>query len=751
MSTWRQAVPALIGFVVLWSLPADPAYRGYDPASARIEQEWESRFQAIPDPDSLREWMRRMSARPHHLGSPYDRDNALWIRDRMRSWGLESVLDSYQVLFPSPRERVVELVAPTRYRARLQEPPVPGDPTSSQTREQLPPYNAYSVDGDVTAPLVYVNYGIPADYDSLERRGISVKGAIVIARYGRSWRGIKPKVAAEHGAVGCIIYSDPEDDGYHAGIVYPEGPYRPANGVQRGSVMDMPLYPGDPLTPGRGAVAGAERLRREEAPTITKIPVLPIGYQDAQPLLAALDGPAAPRSWQGGLPMTYRIGPGAARVHLKVQSDWRLVPLYNVITTIRGSTAPDEWVIRGNHHDAWVNGAQDPGSGQVALLEEARAMGRLLAAGWKPRRTIVYASWDGEEEGLLGSTEWVESRARELGARAVAYFNTDVSGRGFFGAGGSHSLERFINEVARDVKDPETGLSIWKRAQLARIAESDNAKDRAEARSRADLRIDPLGSGSDYTPFLQHLGIASLDLGFGGEDGGGIYHSAYDDFHWFTRFSDTAFVYGRALAQTVGTAVLRLADAPVLPFEFGNQVETFRQYGAELKELLTERQNAARERNRQLAEGVFAAVADPREPRSAPPAREPVPYLNFAPLDNALDRLELVARSYESALDSATASLGGRQDLAAINALLIETERALTDTIGLPGRPWFRHQIYAPGFYTGYGVKTMPGIREGIEQAQWKVAEESVERIAARLAALSEVIERAGKALRRGP
>src|SRR5690349_11626785 len=601
--------------VLLLGLAPSPAddLRGFTAESAKAQREWEAKFRAIPSPDSLREYMRRLSARPHHVGSPYDKDNAEWILAKFNSFGLDAHIETFDVLFPTPKERLVELVAPTTFRAKLQEPAVPGDPTSSQQAEQLPTYNAYSIDGDVTAPLVYVNFGVPADYERLERMGVSVKGAIVIARYFGSWRGIKPKVAAEHGAVGCLIYSDPREDGYTQGAVYPQGPWRPKDGVQRGSVMDMPLYPGDPLTPGVGATKDAKRLPIDQAQTITKIPVLPISYGDAQPLLAALAGPVAPEEWRGGLAITYHIGPGPGKVHLRVKSDWSLKPLYDVIARIPGSAAPDEWVIRGNHHDAWVNGAEDPISGQVTLLEGARAYGQLLKQGWRPRRTIIYAAWDGEEPALLGSTEWVEAHADELAQKTVAYLNTDTNGRGYLGMAGSHSLQRFINDVARDIEDPETKLSVWKRAQLRAIADAPSADRRREIRGEPDLRIGALGSGSDYSPFLQHLGIASLNLGYGGEDGGGIYHSIYDDFTWYTKFDDTSFVYGRALAQTVGTAVMRLADADVLPYEFTGLAATVGRYGKEVEKLLDDEREQTTERNRELDDGVFTATADPRE------------------------------------------------------------------------------------------------------------------------------------------
>ena len=730
-------------FALAPATAGDGPIRGFSAQASRVQVEWEKKFRAVPSRDSLRSYMRHLSARPHHLGSPYDKANAEWLRERLASWGWDAKLETFHVLFPTPLERVVELVAPTRFRARLNEPEITGDPSTSQQSEQLPTYNAYSIDGDVTAPLVYVNYGIPEDYDSLASRGISVKGAIVIARYGVSWRGIKPRLAAEHGAVGCIIYSDPRDDGYHGGDVYPNGPFRNSNGVQRGSVMDMPLHPGDPLTPGVGAVEGAPRRALPDAATLTKIPVLPISYGDAQPLLAAITGSIAPRSWQGGLPITYHIGPGPARVHLKLRFDWKTVPVYDVIARMTGSTHPDQWIIRGNHHDAWVNGAEDPISGLVALLEEARALGELHRQGWRPARTLVYAAWGGEEQGLLGSTEWAEHHAEELSRKAVAYLNTDSNGRGFLGMGGSHSLERFMNDVARDITDPETGLSVWKRMQLRAIQTGD-ANGRSEARSRGDLRLDALGSGSDFTPFLQHLRVASLNLGFGGSDDGGIYHSIYDDFRWYTSFSDTNFAYGQALSQTVGTAVMRLAGAQLLPFEFTRQADTYTRYLDELKRLVTAKQDEVKEQRLQLEEGVFAATNDPKQPGTPPPAPddEDPPHLNFAPLENAIADLSRAAEDYDRALkkiDSDSSALD-RRELRRVNQMMLESERALGQQTGLPGRPWFRHLIYAPGFHQGYGVKTMPGIRESIELGHWPDADREIERVAAAIRATAALV-----------
>src|SRR5580658_7239184 len=649
---------------------------------AADSSQWEEKFRAIPSPQNLREYMQRLSARPHHVGSPYDKDNAEWLLAQLKSWGLDVKIENFDVLFPTPKERVIEMVEPTKFTAKLEEPAVSVDPTSNQQSEQLPVYHAYSSDGEATAPLVYVNYGIPADYEQLDRMGISVSGAIVIARYGQSWRGIKPKVAAEHGALACIIYSDPRDDGYFVNDVFPDGPERPRDGAQRGSVMDMVLYPGDPLTPGVGATPDAKRLPISEAKTLTRIPVLPMSYGDAQPLLAALKGPVAPADWRGALPITYHVGPGPARVHMRLKFNWDTKRLYDVIVRIPGSEYPDEWVIRGNHHDAWVNGAADPLSGAVAEMEEARGLSELLKQGWKPKRTIIYCFWDGEEEGLLGSTEWAETHAADLQQHAVAYINSDGNGRGFLNVQGSHSLENFVNGVMKDIQDPETKLTVWKRSQLQRI-ERAPAAGKGEARRRADLRIGALGSGSDYTAFLDHLGVASINLGFGGEGGGGgVYHSIYDDFYWYTHFADTEFVYGRALSQTAGTAVIRLADAGLLPFQFGDFADTVRNYIDELKKLDSDQRAQIVERNREIEEGVFAAVADPLKP-SVPPSKDPVPpHLNFAPLENGIEALTLSAQRYDAATRR---PLSTRLDVLAktVNPKLIESERRLTDSAGL--------------------------------------------------------------------
>ncbi len=698
---------------------------GFSAQGSQTEREWENKFKAIPQTENLRAYMKHLSAYPHHVGSPYDKANAEWILSKFKQWGLDAHIETFHVLFPTPKERKVELVAPTHFTASLREPTVPVDPTSNQQAQQLPTYNAYSIDGDVTAPLVYVNYGIPSDYKKLAHMGISVKGAIVIARYGMSWRGIKPKVAAEHGAVGCLIYSDPEGDGYFRGDVFPKGAYRPSEGVQRGSVDDIVQYTGDPLTPGVGATQNAKRLPLKDVKVLTKIPTLPLSYADAKPLLAALEGPVAPNAWRGALGMTYHVGPGPAKVHLVVKSNWDVKPIYDVIAKIPGSVDPGEWIIRGNHHDAWVNGADDPISGQVSLLEEARAFGELLKQGWKPKRTIIYCAWDGEEPALMGSTEWAEEHARELEQHAAVYINSDSNSRGYLFVEGSHTLEKFINGVAKDIQDPEKKISVWQRGWDMRIRKAKSAAERSELRSRADLRIGAMGSGSDYTPFLQHLGIASLNLGYGGEGGGGIYHSIYDDFYWYTHFDDTTFVYGRALAQTVGTAVMRLADADLLPLDFSDFTDTVRTYVEQLKTLANNQRAQSKELNEEIREGVFSATSDPRKTYVAPQPEDIPPYLNFAPLDNGVAALERSTEKYNHALAAAGRHGAGalaHASLRQVNQELIESERKLTSPQGLPGRPWYKHEIYAPGMYTGYGVKTLPAVREAIEQRQWSQA-----------------------------
>jgi N-acetylated-alpha-linked acidic dipeptidase len=671
---------------------------GYSPASSQIELDFEQKIRAIPRSDNIKANMTQLAAEPHHLGSPRQKQLSQWLVSTLRSYGLDAQIEQFDVLFSTPAERKLELVSPGSYVAQLKEPALADDPTSGQ-QGQLPPYLAYVADGDVTAPLVYVNNGELEDYQQLDKMGISVRGAIVIARYGSGWRGIKVQLAADHGAVGALIYSDPHEDGFFQGDVYPKGPYRPPQGVQRGSAMIMQYYGGDPETPGWGSTPGARRLPRNQVQTLQKIPALPISYGDAEPLLSALEGPVAPVPWRGALPLTYHVGPGPARVHLAVKSNYQVTPAYDVIVRIPGSTFPDEWIVRANHYDAWVNGAADPVSGASAQLEEARALGEMLKQGWRPKRTVMYAFWDGEEQGWLGSTEWAETHATDLTVKGVAYLASDGTGKGYLGMQGSHSLERFVNDVARDIVDPVTHTSEYERLEERARTQAQNGGGRGGRggeKDDADFRLGALGSGSDYTPFIHHLGIATLAMSYGGEGGGGVYHSIYDDPAWYARFSDGDFTYGRVFAQTFTTTVLRLADADVLPHRFTNLSQTLESYAQDVEALA----------------------------RRVPNAR---PF-DFSPLDGALRTLHQASTEYDDAFVAASQNGAlfqkSRDDLAGLNLLLMQSERKMLSETGLPRRAWFEHAFYAPGFYTGYAAKTLPGVREAIEAGNWTEAEE---------------------------
>jgi N-acetylated-alpha-linked acidic dipeptidase len=672
---------------------ADDLLRGFDPASQAQEITWEQKARTIPDAAHIGAFIKRYSSQPHLAGTPQSKQTAEGILAQLREYGLDAQIEKFEALLPTPKTRVLEMTAPVKLRLKLEEPPVPGDP-NSRDAGMVPTYNAYSGDGDVTAPLVYANRGLPEDYDVLAQLGIDVKGKIVIVRYGGSFRGTKAKVAHERGAIGCIIYSDPRDDGYFEGDIYPNGPYRPSQGVQRGSILDLALYPGDPLSPGWASEPGSKRLPLSEAQTIMKIPVLPISYADAQPLLAALTGPVAPEPWRGALPITYHLGPGTASVHMNVVMDNATRPLYDVIARIAGSDFPDQWILDGNHHDAWVHGASDPLSGAASLMETARTLAQMTRNGWKPKRTIVIAFWDGEEFGLIGSTEWMEKHADELNRKLIAYINADSTGRGRFSISGSHSLEAFVQEVTRDVNDPATGKPL----AAALVSNQDH-----------DFHITPLGSGSDYTPFLQHLGVASLDIRFASDDSG-IYHSDYDDFNWFSHFSDTTFAYGRTLTQVHSIALMRFADSPVLPFEFGRFVSTIRRYTDEIASLPSHQEK-----------------------------------LDLAPVRAEIVRLQKTAADLNSAYTRALPNLAAAppEKLATINNLLFHTERALTLDPGLPGRPWYRHLIYAPGVYTGYAPKTLPGIREAVEAGKPDEARQQAAQVVRVLSALNEEITQA--------
>ena len=707
---------------------------GFDAAGSAAQRSLESEFDTHLSAEDMDTWIRQMSAKPHHVGSVAGREVADLAAELLESWGYDVELAEYEILLPTPKTRELELVAPTRFTAGLEEDTLAADASTSVRDDLLPPYNAFSIGGEVEGELVFVNYGIPEDYEVLERHGIDVEGKIAIAKYGRSWRGIKPKLAGEKGAIATIIYSDPGDDGYAAGDTYPNGPFKHESAVQRGSVMDMPTYPGDVLTPGTGATKRARRLDIDDAPTLTKIPVLPISARDAMPLLAAMDGAVVPPEWRGALPITYHLGPGPARVRMKLEFDWQRVTAFNVIARLGGSEFPDEWVVRGNHHDGWNHGAADPISGLVALLSEARSVAELARAGNRPKRTIVYAAWDAEEPGIIGSTEWAEHHARDLQRNAVAYLNTDGNSRGFVNVGGSHTLERFFNQIIEDVNDPRADISLKDRRRARLRLNAGNDASRAEA-ERRDLRISALGSGSDYTPFLQHLGIASANFSFGGEGNGGSYHTLYDTYEHFTTWRDPGLVYGVSLAQVVGRATLRLANAPRLPFEFQGFADNIALYVKELEELADTMRKDTELVNRRLDDGTYAAALNPYDTLGPPPRKAEVPFFNFAPLRNALDRLQTAADSY------ADIAASGTPASADVNEMLYTTERLLTREEGLPGRSWYKHHIYAPGFYTGYGVKTLPGVREAIEERDYALVEEQIDIAAGVLDALSARIQ----------
>ena len=754
-----RALVCILGAAPATILAADTgtSIYGFSAGAVATELALERSFDQALQAEDLRAWMQRMASQPNQVGSPHDHDNAEYMLGLFRSWGWNAEIETFYVLYPTPKEVLLELVAPTHYRAKLREPPVAGDRTSSITKDVLPPYNIYGADADVTGKLVYVNYGMPDDYKELARRGVSVTGNIVIVRYGNGWRGLKPKLAYEHGAIGCIIYSDPRDDGYAAGDPYPDGAGRPSQGVQRGSVEDMTLYSGDPLTPGVGATRDATRLSRAEAKTILKIPVLPISYGDAQPLMRALTGPRAPAPWRGSLPVTYHLGPGPATVHLRIESDWSQKPVYDVIARLQGSEAPDEWAIRGNHHDGWVFGAADPLSGNVVLMAEMKAMGSLAAQGWHPRRTLIYASWDGEEAGLLGSTEWAETHADQLKRHAVAYVNTDGNGRGFLEAGGSHALEHMVMEVGHGVSDPETRVDVVARARardlVAGNAEgaTDSAKYIAgQLRKGGDLPLRALGSGSDYTPFLQHLGISALNFGYGDSEPSGFYHSLYDSYDHYVRIIDPDFAYGVVLAHTTGHVMLRLANSELVPLHFGEFATTVSRYVEEIEKLADSMHERSLETDRLINEHAYELASSRHDPVGPPTHEAPVPYLNFAPLKNAVAELAKSARacdeSYAKALSEPDRLTPAR--LAEINALLIASEQQLLAARGLPGRPWYQHLVYAPGRHTGYAVKTLPGVREAVEERQFAEATEYVGVTAAAFDAYRAQIDRIATALR---
>ena len=700
-------------------------------AQKKLEANFDNQLSA----KRIGENIKLMSSVPHHIGSVGGKFVAEEIAKQFKAAGWDTKIVTYQLLFPTPITRVLEMKGATNFKALLKEPALKEDATSGQA-DQLPTYNCWSADGDVNAELVFVNYGLPEDYETLAKYGIDVKGKIVIAKYGRSWRGIKPKVAQEHGAIGCLIYSDPQDDGYGAGDVYPAGPFKNKYGVQRGSIMDMVIYPGDPSTPNYASVDGAPRVDHNDAENLLKIPVLPISYSDAAPLLQDMAGPVAPKSWRGGLPFTYHIGPSKSKVHLKLDFDWKLRPAHNVIAMIQGSQYPDQWVIRGNHHDAWVNGANDPVSGTAAELEEAQAIGALVKSGWKPKRTLVYCAWDAEEEGLMGSVEWVEEHAASLQAKAVAYINSDGNGRGFLGAEGSHAFTGLITDISKSIQDPQTGVTIFERQRASRATEAATTSAKKEILNSTTYPLGAMGSGSDYSSFIQHVGVPSLNIGFGGENEGGEYHSIYDSYDHYSKYKDPGFAYGVTLAQTAGRAALRLSEADALPFDFTALHKTVKGYINELMNNVEQMREKAKVENELVNTKAYAVAADPTEGLKLPTIVADVPYIDFASILNALTRLEKSAQQVEQIKANADA-----QKLAAINAKIYAAEQSLLMTNGLPRRPWYKHSLYAPGFYTGYGVKTIPGVREAIEQKDWSETRTQIEEVAAAINRLATYLE----------
>ncbi len=710
----RSAIFALAAFVFPGLALAQPA----DYASLTAQ------FDSFIHPDDVRDINKYLSAEPNHVSSPHDKSNADWILAQFKAAGWDAHIEQFKVLYPTPLEEKLEMLGPKPFTATLQEPPIPGDSSATAKDPALPAYVEYQGDGDVTAPLVYVNYGGVEDYQRLEQYGISVKGKIVIARYGQGWRGLKPKLAQDHGAIGCIIYSDPADDGYSIDGTYPDGPARPPAGIQRGSVMDMMVYPGDPLTPGVGATDKAERLTRETAATVLKIPVLPISYADASVMMAAMDGPVVAMPWRGHMAITYRVGGGGPPVHMMVKSEWSLKTVYDVIAMLKGSAYPDQWVVRGNHHDGWVFGASDPLAGQSAMIEEAKALGAMKKAGWKPKRTIVYTSWDGEEPMLLGSTEWAETHADELQKKAVLYINSDGNSRGVLNVSGSEDLEQFAGQVMAGLTDPETGKPVAdrRRAKLQMAMGDDHMRfmaRRAGDRTR-NMPIEPLGSGSDYSPFLQHLGLETIDFGYGGEgNSNGVYHSRYDTFEHHSKFVDPGFVYDAMLAKTVGRAVILAADSDLPIVQAGDFADASAQYVAELKSLADERRRVAENQATLLSTKAYELAADPSKSHADPTALKPVPNFDFAALEQAVDGLKKSAAAYDAAVAANGAKLSA-SNRAKLLTLMQSLDQTLLSEQGLPGRGWYKNLIYAPGRFTGYGAKTMPGVREAIEDERFE-------------------------------
>jgi N-acetylated-alpha-linked acidic dipeptidase len=666
------------------------------------EREIEKKFMAVPDPKLAEEHLRILTEAPHIAGSPEDKATAEYVAKKFREAGLETEIVEYKVWLNYPAEIRVDLTAPPGVemhgprREHVDDDPFQDDP------RVVTPYNGMSPSGDVEAEVVYANYGSPADFDKLKEMNVDVRGKIVIVRYGENFRGVKAFVAQEHGAAGVIIYSDPKDDGYYRGDAYPKGPWRPASGVQRGSVGFMFQFPGDPTTPGVASIPtlpDAKRISPADSEQLPKIPVTPLSYADASPILEHLGGPLSPREWQGALPFTYHVGPGPAKVKMHLKQDYQFRTIWDVIGKVRGASSPDEWVVAGNHRDAWVYGAVDPNSGTAAMLEAVHGLSELLKSGWKPKRTIVIGSWDAEEEGLIGSTEWGEDHAQELG-NAAAYFNMDVAVSGKkFGASGVPSLKEFIREIAKAVPSPQGGTvyDAWKKASEPN-AEKNHAQETSTFRPppaamQNDVPVGDLGSGSDYSVFLQHLGVPSTDMSSSGDYG--VYHSVFDNFAWFKKFGDPDFLYEQEMASIYGLEVLRMSSADVLPYDYEN-------YGKEILVYLDAARNKSKERFGDKAPDFSAALDGARH------------------LQEVGVKMLQKQRKMPAAADR-------------MNAKLREAERALLIPEGLPNRPWFHHAIYAPGQYTGYAAVVIPGVNEAIDRGDLRRTEQQVAALAAAL------------------
>jgi len=690
-ASWPSAQPT----------PTPARIRGFSAAGSAAETARERELKALPSAKAAEADFDVMTAEPHHIGSPYEIKLADYVSDQFKQIGIQSTKYEYSVLLPWPKQRRIDIVAPDQVRLEVEEEKIRGDQWADKPGI-LPAYNAYSPSGDVTGEIVYVNFGIPADYETLDKLGISVKGKIVLARYGGSWRGIKPKVAAEHGAIACIIYSDPHEDGYFQGDVYPDGPYRGWGMIQRGSVMDMPRYPGDPSTPDRPSKPGIERIPIDKIETFAPIPVQPMSYRDGVELLKRLKGPVAPEAWRGALPITYRIGPGPARIHMNIQMDYGQRRLINVVGKITGAVAPDEWIVVGSHRDAWVYGASDSVSGHVSMMAVARAMSEMMKTGWKPRRSVLFVSWDGEEPGLLGSTEFVEDLTAELKAKVAVYVNRDAGAGGLnFSSSAVHSLTPFVHELAQSIQPAGATRTLY---------DGWLERSREQAASVKTPTVGALGSGSDYTAFLDHVGIASVDMGLNGRGGDGSYHSTYDNPTWFKKYIDPQFTFSVLAAQTTGVALLRLADAEVLPFDYES-------YGTQILEYIAEIEQQA----------VKASVDGARQ-------------IDFAGLRSAAEAFAKAGADVRGRGEAMLSASAPPADLAVLNKRLMMAERDLIEPAGLPDRPWYRHVIYAPGLYTGYGVKTIPGVREAVDAGNYP-------RAAAQAEIVIRALQRASKTL----